>query len=225
MPADVLGGGVDTDVGPVVERAEEIWRAERVIDDQRDARLFGDASDRLEVQHVDVRVADRLDEDRPRPVVDRAPEVLRIGAVDQMRLHPVFRQRVLEQVERAAVQRLGRNQLVAGVGDVQDRIRGRRRTGRQRERPASAFEGGDSLLQNLVGGVGDARVVEPEFLDGADRLGLLEVLKDEGSGLVDGHGACPDGSVRRVACMELECVEAELPVGHGWARTSSGSIL
>jgi hypothetical protein len=55
------------------------------------------------------------------------------------------------------------------------------------ERRRAAFEGGHALLQNVVGGVVEAVVMEPgdlEVQDGTRVLSVDEVMRD---GLVDGH--------------------------------------
>ena len=45
---------------PVLDRPAEVGRGEGVVDHQRHAGLVGDRGDRLDVEHVDPRVADRL---------------------------------------------------------------------------------------------------------------------------------------------------------------------
>ena len=84
VPADELRAGVDDDVGALLERLAQDRRGERVVDDHRNAGVVGDLGDRLEVGHVDARVADRLDEDAARLVVDRLAEILRIGLLDEL---------------------------------------------------------------------------------------------------------------------------------------------
>jgi hypothetical protein len=59
------------DIGAVIEGAEQEPRAEGVVDDERQPMRLGDPRHRLEVDHVDVGVADGLDEDQLRLRRDR----------------------------------------------------------------------------------------------------------------------------------------------------------
>ena len=70
MAAEELGGGVDDDVGTVFDGPDEVRGAEGVVDDERDAVRMGQLRERLDVRDVGVRVAEGLDEDRFRIVLD-----------------------------------------------------------------------------------------------------------------------------------------------------------
>ena len=59
MAADELGGGVDYDVGTVLDGAYEDW-GEGVVDDEDDAVAVGYFGDALEVGHVGVGIAEGL---------------------------------------------------------------------------------------------------------------------------------------------------------------------
>ena len=43
MAADELGGRMDNDVGTMLDRADQVGRAEGVVDDKRNAVLVGDS--------------------------------------------------------------------------------------------------------------------------------------------------------------------------------------
>ena len=81
----------------------------------------GDAGDALDVEDVVLRVGDRLAEEALGVVADGRPPLLEVvGVVDERDLDAHLRQRVVEQVVRAAVQRRRRHDVVAGLGEVED---------------------------------------------------------------------------------------------------------
>ena len=71
VAADELGRRVDHDVGAPLDRAAQVRRRERVVDDQRQVVLVRDGRHGLDVQDVPARVADGLAEERLR--VRRGP--------------------------------------------------------------------------------------------------------------------------------------------------------
>ena len=85
VSAEILGHGMDDDVGAVLERPAQVGRRERVVDDQRNARVVRDLRDRGEIRDVELRIADRLDVHRLGVVADRGREIRRIVAVDERR--------------------------------------------------------------------------------------------------------------------------------------------
>ena len=158
VPAQVLGERMDHDVGAMLERAQQVWRGYRVIDDQRHAVLVRHGSDLLDVGDIAQRVADRLDEHGLGALVDEGGERRRIGRIGKARGDAELRQRVRKQVVRAAVQGGGRDDVVAGLGNGLDRIRDRRLSRRQRQRPHAALERSQALLEHVLGGIHDARI-------------------------------------------------------------------
>ncbi len=103
---------MDDDVRAVGEGADEVGRRQSVVDDQRHARAFGDRRDRLDIGDDAAGIGDRLDEDRLGLVAERAAEgieIVRIGPTCQ----PKFLKAWLELVDRAAIELVAGNELVA----------------------------------------------------------------------------------------------------------------
>ena len=71
VAADELRSRVDDDVRAILERAQLIRRRERAVDDERDVVLVRDVSDSLDVDEVGIRIADGLDVDNARVLLDR----------------------------------------------------------------------------------------------------------------------------------------------------------
>ena len=105
-PRQELGRRVEHQVGAVIERPHQIGRGEGRVDQQRQAVLVRDRRDARDVEHVEAGVAQRLAE-------AAAASSGRIAARQASRsrgstkrgLDAEARQRVVEQVVRAAVER------------------------------------------------------------------------------------------------------------------------
>ena len=105
VAAEVLGQGMDDDVGAVLERAAQVGRWHGVVDDDRHAMPVSDFGQLFEIDDIAERVADRFAEDRLGLAVDQLLEGCRIAVVGEAHVDAVLRQGVGEQVVGAAVQR------------------------------------------------------------------------------------------------------------------------
>ena len=100
--------------------------ADGVVHHQRHAGVMGDLRNRLEVGHVQLRVADGLGINRAGLRRDGLPERLRLARVDELHRAAQLGKRVVEELVRPAVEVVGRDDLVAHLRDGQQRQRGRR---------------------------------------------------------------------------------------------------
>ena len=126
----------------------------------------GDLGDRGDVQDLEAGIADRLAEHEAGLGPDRRGEGGRVARIDEARLDAEARQRELQQVGAAAIERLGGDDMPAGAHQGRDREVERGLAARGRDRADPALERGDALLQHRRGRVRDARV---------DVAGALEV--------------------------------------------------
>src|SRR5690606_13590364 len=76
VAADELRRGVHDDVDTVVERTHQVGRGGRVVDDEGQTLRVRSLGPRVEVDDVDLRVADGLAEDQLGLLVDVLGEVL-----------------------------------------------------------------------------------------------------------------------------------------------------
>ena len=118
----------------------------------------------LNVEHVVLGIAHRLRVNQARLGGDGALEILGVTGIDECGLNPEFSQRVMEKVIGAAIQALGRDDLIAGTGDIENRQCLRRLAGGGDKARHSTFEGGNPLLQHVPGGIHNARIDIAEFL-------------------------------------------------------------
>src|ERR671910_349587 len=158
VAADELGRGVDDDVGSVLEGLDEVRGRQRVVHDERDARLVCRGRQSLDVERVEGRVPYGLGEDGLRLVGDGVAVGLRIVPLYVLYLDPDLRQRVVEEVVGAAVELGGRDELVPRPRDVEDRQCLRRLTRGGRKSANALLERGDALLEDVGCGVHDAGV-------------------------------------------------------------------
>ena len=162
------------------------------------AATFGDVED------VVLRVGDGLGEERLGVRPDgRAPRVQVVGVLHEADLDADLGQRVVEQVVGAAVQPRARHDVVAGVGEVEDREVLGGLTGRQEQRRDAAFERRDALLDDVLGRVHDPGVDVAGLGKAEQRGGVLGAVERVGRGLVDRQRPRVGGDVRRLAGVDL----------------------
>lgn len=154
VAANPLGGGVDDNVGTVVNGTDKVASsAKGVVDDQGDALLVSDLGNGLKVGHIVARVTDALDVDGLGFVVNGSGNVLGLVAVDELGGDAQAGEEHLELVVGAAVE-VGRgDNVVAGLG----------KSGNGNELGCLARRGGkgsnsslkssNALLKDVVGGL------------------------------------------------------------------------
>jgi hypothetical protein len=208
VAAEVLRRGVDDDVGAPLQRAEEVRRRDRVVDDERHADLVGDGGDRLDVEDVLLRVGDGLAEERLGVGAGRgAPGLGVVRVLDEADLDAEPGQAVVEEVVRAAVEAGAGHDVVARLGDVEDRQRLRGLAARHEQCADAAFEAREALLHDVVRGVHQAGVDVAELLQPEEGGGVVGVLEDVRRRLVDRQRAGAGDGVRCLAGMDLTGLE------------------
>ena len=201
---------MDHDVGPVFDGADDVRSAERVVDDQRNAVTVSYFCHGLDAYQVRVRVAERLDEDGLGVGPDGLFEIIDVRRVDKRRGDAKCRQCVCQQVVGAAVDCLGRHNVVAGRRDVLERVGDCRRARCHGQSGHAAFEGSHALFENALRRVGQAAVDVAGVLEAEARFGVRGVVEDIRCGLINRHCArigCRVGLL--LACMELDGLEFE----------------
>ena len=176
------------------------------------AGLVRGVGHRADVEHVDLRVADGLGEEQLRVRAHRAAPLLDVVLVlDERRLDAELRERVLEEVVGAAVDRRRRDDVVARLRDVQHGERRRRLARREQQCSGAALERRDALFDDGLGRVLDARVDVAELGEREQVLRVLGVVEHVRRGLVDRGGPGVRHRVGRGAGVHLLGLEA--PVG------------
>ncbi len=125
------------------------------------------------------------------------------GSSTKLTLDAELGQRVVEQVVGAAVEPRAGHDVVAGVGEVEDRERLGGLAGGQEQRRDAAFERGDALLDDVLGRVHDPGVDVAGLGQAEQRGGVLGAVERVGRGLVDRQRPRVGGDVGRLAGVDL----------------------
>ena len=227
VSANPLRERVDDEVCAMVDGADERRRREGGVHHQREVVLLRHGRVALDVGDVERGVADGLDEDQARLLVDRRLDRREVVHRGEVHLDARVGEDGVELREGAAVEVVGRDDLVARLRDVRDGEEDRRRAGGERLGRRAAFKGRESLGEDVVrrvheAGVDVAQLLEPEEVGAM--LGVAEVV---GGGAIDGDGSrvCRGVAVRvlsGVNCqgfnVEVAHVEPPLVWGRGWTR-------
>ena len=204
MSPKVFRRRVDDDIRPVLQGVQHIRRRDRVVHDERHPGLVRDGRHLLDVEHISLRIGDRLREEGLRVRAHRRPP--RLGIVlllDECHLDAQAREGVLEQVEGSAIERGRRDDVVAGLGDVVQGERCRRLPRGDQQRTDPAFQRGDPVLDRGLRRVHDPGVDVAEFLEREQVCRVLGVPEDETRRLVDRQCARPRRRVRDLARVDL----------------------
>ncbi len=176
---------MDGNVGAVVERLEQDRGGDRVVDDQRHAVAMRDLCQSFDVADVAGGIADGLGEHGLGVIVDQPFDRIGLVAVGEAAGDALARQDVREQRVRGAVKLRNRNDIAAGVGDVDERQMQRGLSGRDRERADAAFEVGDALLEYGGGRIGDSAVAIAFGFEIEQSGAMIGAVERVGDGLVD----------------------------------------
>ena len=117
-----LRGRVHHNVGSVLQRTDEVGRAEGVVDNHGNAVAVGYLGRALNIGDVGVGVAQGFDEHQLGVGLDGGLQGIVIVGGDKRGGDAVFRQGVLQQVIGAAIDGLRGHHVVAGIGQVGDGV-------------------------------------------------------------------------------------------------------
>ena len=175
----------------------------------------------LEVEDVTLGITQRLGVEGLGVRADRAtPRLEVVGIVHEGDLDPELGQRVVKEVVGAAIERGRRDDVATVLGQVQQRDGLGSLSARHGERGDAAFERRDAVLEDGLGGIHDAGVDVPEFLETEECGGVRRVAKDVAGRLVDRNGP---GVRRRVGCgARRESDESRIPI-RAWCSPSLSS--
>ena len=174
--------------------------------------LVRDIGDSLDVDEVGIRVADRLDVDGTRILLDGLLEDLdAVRRVDERRLDAVVRERVLKEVVGAAVDRRSCDDVLAVMDECLERVRDSSCTRCDSNSSDAAFECGNALGEDILRRVRQAAVDVAGILQCKAVSSVLRVVEYEGRRLVDWHSArVRSGISLLLTNMQLQCLKMVL---------------
>ena len=158
VTAQELRGGVHDQVGAERQRLLVDRRREGVVDDHDRALLVRGRGERLDVDHLQRRVGRRLQVEHVEAAADGALDRLVILGVAQVDVDLLARQQVDEELVRAAVGVLDRDDAPARRQQREQRAANRRHARREGDRVLGPLQVGDLALEGAHRRVGVARV-------------------------------------------------------------------
>ena len=185
VAADPFGDRMHDDVGAKRERAAEIRRGKSVVDQQRDAGRMGDLGDLRDVEHFQPRIADGLADDEPGVRPDGGTEAVEVARLDETRRDAEARQRVGEEIDAAAIERGGRNDMVAGAKERGDSQMHRRHAARRAHGADAVLQRREPFFQHRIGRIGNARIDVTGAFEIKQPGGMIGVVEHVRGCLVD----------------------------------------
>ena len=198
----------------MLQRTEQIRGAEGVVDDNRQTVLLGDLGDGVDVGDVGVGVAERLEIDDRGVVLDGTLDLFQVMGIDKGGLDAKLGERMLQQVVGATVDGLLSHHVVTGLGKSLQGIGDGSSTGGDGKTRHATLEGGDTVLEDALGGVGQTAVNVTGVGKTKAVGGVLGVAEHIARGLVDRHGAgvgCGIGAL--LANVQLQGIETKSVLG------------
>lgn len=223
VPAEELRRGVRDDVGAPLDRAVQVRRRDRGVDDEGDAVRVRDIGEGLEVGDLTRGVRDRLDEERLRLVGDGRSVVGGVGRLHERRLDAEASKRDVELRDRTAVEVRRGDDVVTGAREAREGDVLRRQAARGGDGAEAALEARDALLEARDGRVREARVDVAVLLQGESRRRVSRVVEDERARLVDRQRTGARHLVGDVARVDGAGLEAVFAVCHARNATAGRS--
>ncbi len=179
-------------------------RQHRVVADQRQTTGVGRLRNGAIVEHVVLRIRQRLDVNGPGVGPDGLGDVLRIGGVDKRHVNPQSLESLPEQGNRSAVERGGGNDVAAGVNEIEQGHGDGLLTAAEGQRPDPAVERGHPLLKDVGGRIHQPRVNPAEFFQCEQVGGVFGAPKHVAGRLMDRHRPGPRVRVRYLAGVQCQ---------------------
>ena len=158
MTTDELRRRMNDDVGTVLDRTDLYRGCEGVIDDEREVMLVCDLYPLIEVEDLTVRVTEGLGIEGLRVRLDGSLDLLVVVRIYERGRYAVVGKGMGEVVVGSAVDVLRGNDVVTGMRNGLKCVGNRSCTGCNTEGSDTTLEGGDSLLEDILGRVRQSRI-------------------------------------------------------------------
>ena len=132
-------------------------------------------------------------------------------------------ERVIELVDRAAIELFRGDELVAGLQQAMKDQHLRRMAGGGGEPGGAAFERGDALLEHRGGRIADAGIDVAERLQAEQRGGVIDAFEHVGRGLIDRRRPRAGGRIGLRAGVNRERRKARNAFAHQPILSGTGT--
>ena len=188
VSADELRGGMYHNIRSVFHGTNEVRCPERIVYNQRNAVTVGNIRYFLQINQVAIRIAEGLDENGLRMLLNCLLEVIQIARVDKRGRHSIDRQGISQQVIGSSVDSIRRHDVVSLTGDILDGIRNGSRTGSHRQGRHSPFQRSNPLFEHSLCRVRQTTVNISSLFQTEAGSGMGRIAENVRSGLVNGYG-------------------------------------
>ena len=171
VTAQELRSRVHHDVCAMLQRTDQVRRAERIVHDEGDAVLVGYSSHTLQVEHVAVRVAESLGIYYFCVGFDGSLQSFEVIHIDYRVADALRSQRVGDEVIRTAIEVVGSHYMVARLHNVLQRIGDGGGTRGDSQSCHTALQGSHTVFKHTLRRVGQTtiditRITETETVGG-----------------------------------------------------------
>ena len=186
----------------MLKRLKEKRCGNRIINNIRQTGLVGNLGNSFKIINIVFRISNGLTVHKPGIAIDRLPDIFWIGCIDKLHRDAKLGERVMKQVIRAAIEIIGRDDVVARLGYVQYRIGDGSLTGGNRQSGNAAIEGGKPLFEDICRRIHQPGINIAEFLEAKEVRCMFGALKNIRRSLIQRHRSRKRGWVRSLAGMK-----------------------
>ena len=210
MTVHIFGRGMCNDIGAKSERTAIDGRREGIIDDQRHSVAVGRLCKQFQIRHDKRRIGESFGKHTPCIFTECGVQFfLRAVRIHKSALNAHFVKRLVEQIEGAAVNSAGADNMAARMADIQDSDHGCGLTGRSQHRTDASLQCSDLLLNGIQRWVAQTGVEEARILKVKQTPHRLRSFIPEGGALYNRHHARLSVS-RMISCMNALCIHTIL---------------
>ena len=187
VSVNVFGGGMRYNIGPPLERAAQHGRSEGVVNHQRQAVFVRHGGPAGNIQHLYAGVGEGFPEDELGVGADGGLNLAVRGiGLDKANFNAEFCQCNAQQVEGAAVDVVGRDDMVSCAGDVQAGKQVGGLAGGGEDGAHAAFQGAKLRRHGIYRGVLQAGIEVPGLFQVEQAAHLVRCLIFKGRALDNG---------------------------------------
>ena len=196
MAADEFGCGMNNDVCAILDRTNEVWSCEGIIDNQRNFVLMCNFCKCFDIDNIRVRVSEGLDVDGFCVLLNSCADLIQIEYINECGADSVLRKGVCQQVVGTTVDVLCRYDVVALLRQVDDGVVNGCCSGSYCKCCNAALQCCHSLLENVLGRVSQTTVDVSCILESESCCCVIGVIEYERRCLINRHCSCSGCRIR-----------------------------
>ena len=202
------------DVGTQAQGIAQKGRRHRVVNHQRHTMRVGDLGHGGNVEHDQTRIAQTLGKDGARVGSHGRSKSLGLRGIDKAGFNTKARQVYRQHRDTAAIERTGRDHMIALLQDGHQRHRLRSHAAGRRQCGTATLQRRHTLFEGRHRRVGQARIDVAKGLQVEEARCVLGAVKNETGGLVDRQGARAGGGIGRLPGVNGQGFGLKLVFGH-----------